>query len=133
MLELQERPKTETREKYKVKPSVHISIGVHNKESNEKINVDSCSVFALYVDDLRFKSTWYFYIDRTVLEHCREVAHEYAEFMLANELNSYSIENGEMSDHKYNEEERIKCSLMSAEGVEVFRKTLDSMIGSRKI
>src|SRR3989338_6186029 len=126
MLQLKEMSETETQERYKVKPSVGITIGVYNKGSNEKVGVDSCSVFALYIDSLRVKSTRYFYADRDFSEHCKEVAHDYAEFMLANELKSYSLENGEMSDHRYPEVERIKCSPMPAECLEIFRKTLDS-------
>ena len=129
MLEHKKELETETQKKYEVKPRVEIIIGVYKKGSNEKISVDSCSVFALYIDNLRTKSTRYFYIDRTVLEHCKEVAHDYAEFMLANELDSYSLENGEMSDHSHPEKERLKCSPIPIEEVEIFRKTLDSMLG----
>ncbi|MEK6873467.1 MAG: hypothetical protein AABW91_01370 [Nanoarchaeota archaeon] len=145
MLQLKEKPKTEPLEIYEVKPSfetkpktleiyepklkVEILLGVYNKGSNEKVDVDSCSVFSLYIDGLRTMSTRYFYIDRTVNEHCKEVSRDYGEFMLANELDSYSLKNGEMSDHKYPEAERFKCSPISAEGVEIFKKTLDSMLG----
>ena len=62
------------------------------------------------------------------LEHCRNVAEDYAKRIRQNPTNEYVLSNGLMVISLKGEP--IKCQEMTQEGVAVFKKTLESILKS---
>ena len=135
MLQLKERPENKPLEMHELKPSVKILLGMREAYEDGNIMDSIESNFALFINGKIVNlARYYLDCEQKFIGGCREMAKSYAgqiklyiEKMEDPELKNYELENAKRAE--YPSGEIIPCKPMLEYDVNVFRETLDAMLG----